>query len=149
MSLCIPLFCLGFPPTSGRATRTFQLVGSSVQNTRPMMGGMLTAPDVARRKHGSDTWGRTPKISSRRSAVSTCSNFSNNSTLSLLMNKNSNHQLEITESRQQKINFDLRSLAGWAISRAQGNFSPESSLQLLKERVSWMEKAQYKAALKK
>ena len=68
---------------------------------------------------------------------------------SLLMNKNSNHQLEIAESRQEKINFDLRSLAGWAITRAEGNFSPESSLQLLKERVSWMEKAQYKAALKK
>lgn len=92
---------------------------------------------------------RTTKISSRRSAVSTCSNFSNNSTLGLLMNKNSNHQLEIAESRQQKINFDLRSLAGWAITRAEGNFSPENTLQLLKERVSWMEKAQYKAALKK
>ena len=72
-----------------------------------------------------------------------------NSTLGLLMNKNSNHQLEIAESRQQKINFDLRSLAGWAITRAEGNFSPENTLQLLKERVSWMEKAQYKAALKK
>jgi hypothetical protein len=46
------------------------------------------------------------------------------------MNKNSNHQLEIAESRQEKINFDLRSLAGWAITRAEGNFSPESSLQL-------------------
>jgi len=40
-------------------------------------------------------------------------------------------------------------LAGWAITRAEGNFSPENTLQLLKERVSWMEKAQYKAALKK
>jgi hypothetical protein len=91
-------------------------------------------------------------------SVSTCSTYNvghmtyiinQNSTLSLLMNKNSNHQLEIAESRQQKINFDLRSLAGWAITRAEGNFSPENTLQLLKERVSWMEKAQYKAALKK
>ena len=65
------------------------------------------------------------------------------------MNKNQNIQREIAESRQEKINFDLRSLAGWAITRAEGNFSPETSLQLLKERVSWMEKAQYKAALKK
>jgi hypothetical protein len=92
---------------------------------------------------------RTAKMMGRSSNPSTCSNFSNNSTHSLLMNKNQNIQREIAESRQEKINFDLRSLAGWAITRAEGNFSPETSLQLLKERVSWMEKAQYKAALKK
>lgn len=67
----------------------------------------------------------------------------------LLFSTRHEEQSEILLAQQRKINHDLRALAGWAQTRAEGNFSPENTLELLKERVRWMDKAQYKAALKK